>query len=238
MEDAVRDQIAAYALGALDGPERGDVEARLGASPELRAQLAEFQSIAGLLPLAAEVVQPPDRLKASIMARAWSDLALPHEIERPRTRWWTDLLTGGVRRTTFATAGFAASLAIVALTVWNVQLNATNDDLRDDIQIASAAGTAAAPDATGEVIRIIDEGLTVFRARSLPPLEEGTIYQMWLIADGVPVSAGLLETEPGASQAVAAVRGDPASFDTFAVTIEPAPGVQQPTGSIVLAAEL
>ena len=238
MDDGVRDQLAAYALGALDPAERDAVEARLVASPELLAQLADFQSVAGLLPLAAEEVEAPDRLKASIMARAWSDLAEPQKAESRGPRWWGGVLTGGARRVAFATLALAASVVIVALAVWNVQLSATNDDLRDGLQIARAAGTLSAPDATGAVIYLADEGLTVFTASSLPPLEEGAVYQMWLIADGVPVSAGVLETESGATEAIATVQGDTASFDAFAVSIEQARGAAQPAGAIVLLADL
>ena len=79
MDERDRDQIAAYALGALDESERRELAARLDSSPELREQLAEFQVIAGLLPLAAGDAPAPDRLKARIIAAAWQDVVAAQE---------------------------------------------------------------------------------------------------------------------------------------------------------------
>jgi anti-sigma-K factor RskA len=76
-------------------------------------------------------------------------------------------------------------------------------------------------------------------ASSLPP-QPGKDYQLWLIRGQEKISAGILQT--GATGATIATvpreilaGGAP---DAFAVTIEPAGGVPQPTGPIVLVGKL
>jgi anti-sigma-K factor RskA len=68
--EAYSDLAAAYALGALDGPERGRFETHLrdGCPPCQRAVIEYAQSVASL---AAELapVPPPPASKAALMAR-------------------------------------------------------------------------------------------------------------------------------------------------------------------------
>ena len=70
----------------------------------------------------------------------------------------------------------------------------------------------------------------------LPTLDTEKDYQLWSIADGPPDDAGVFRATAGgeATHVVDRVR----SLDkitTWAVTIEPAGGVPQPTGDMILA---
>jgi anti-sigma-K factor RskA len=75
----------------------------------------------------------------------------------------------------------------------------------------------------------------VFAANNLPPLPAGRTYQVWLVAGGPPVSAGLVEPdESGRSIAIFRTPVDVTGPVTVAVTIEPAGGVPAPTGAFYL----
>lgn len=72
----------------------------------------------------------------------------------------------------------------------------------------------------------------------LPPAPTGHLYEMWLLpAHGNPVPAGLFQTS-AAGEAVHAQPGDLHDIAGVAVSLEPAGGSAQPTGTIVLAAKL
>ena len=64
-----RDDLAAFALGALDPERRREIEARLEVDPELRAELDELQEAAASLALLAPSRQPPRGLKAGLLKR-------------------------------------------------------------------------------------------------------------------------------------------------------------------------
>jgi anti-sigma-K factor RskA len=75
----------------------------------------------------------------------------------------------------------------------------------------------------------------VFAAVDLPPLPPGKTYQLWVVGPQAPVSAAIFEPD-AAGRATAIVEAgrqfpEPAAF---AVTLEPAGGVPQPTGDKVL----
>ena len=60
-------------------------------------------------------------------------------------------------------------------------------------------------------------------------------YQAWTIESGVARSAGVFDTADGRARHRAALSSLIASDAVIAVTLEPAGGVPQPTGAIVLA---
>lgn len=66
----------------------------------------------------------------------------------------------------------------------------------------------------------------------LPAPPAHRVYQLWRIAGGQPYPAGLLESAGGTSFLWTGAAA--AAADTWAVTLEPAGGVPQPTGEIVL----
>jgi len=67
--DDLRDLAPAYALGALDEPDRLRFERALEASPELRAEVEAFRAAAAPLGESLPPVAPPPGLKADLFAR-------------------------------------------------------------------------------------------------------------------------------------------------------------------------
>ena len=96
------------------------------------------------------------------------------------------------------------------------------------------AGLEAAPQGQGRLYVDPAAGRGVLVAGNLRPLPEDRVYQLWTIADGVPRSAGIFRPGPGGA-ALHLVEDVPAEApDAWAVTVEPAGGVPQPTGEMVL----
>ena len=106
---------------------------------------------------------------------------------------------------------------------------AASDLTRVDLQ-----GAPAAPQAVGRALWSRQSGM-VFAANNLPPLPAGKIYQVWLVAGGPPVSAGLVAPdEDGRGVGIFRTPVDVAGPVTVAVTIEPEGGVPAPTGAFYL----
>lgn len=81
-----------------------------------------------------------------------------------------------------------------------------------------------------------ESGRLIVYAHNLPPVPDGRTYQLWVIVDKQPISAGLLQADARgeAKYDAGQVRSQGRSV-SVAVTLEPAGGAQQPTGPLVLA---
>src|SRR5206468_94223 len=106
-----------------------------------------------------------------------------------------------------------------------------------ETRLVSLAGLEPRPQAQGRIIwNARAGGLLV--AADLPPPPAGKVYELWAIAGGKPLPAGLftVDAEGKGSLAVAPLAGV-ATVEVFAVTLEPAEGVQSPTGAMYLASK-
>jgi hypothetical protein len=97
------------------------------------------------------------------------------------------------------------------------------------------AGLGPTPGAVGHAFVNPQARKAVFYAFDLPAPAAGKTYQLWWIAAGHPTSAGTFAVdEHGAARIEVdqVVHAD--QIQTWAVTVEPAGGVPQPTGQMVL----
>ncbi|MDP9374856.1 MAG: anti-sigma factor, partial [Chloroflexota bacterium] len=131
---------------------------------------------------------------------------------------------------------------------WNFSLQREVRQLRSDVsRLAterdealavsnlSATGAVAGQAATGEVMYLRERRQAIVMVNNLPPLQPGQVYQIWLIAGGVPEGAGVLNAPSGGAM----VQGDVTRYQRLAITIEPGPnGSATPTSPPVLAGAL
>ena len=104
-----------------------------------------------------------------------------------------------------------------------------------DARQISLAGLEEAPNATALAYVDSAAGVARFYAFRLPEAPAGHDYQLWTITGGVPVSAGVFAVDrSGSARVQVAGISDLGSVEAWAVTIEPAGGVPQPTGPMVL----
>jgi hypothetical protein len=73
-------------------------------------------------------------------------------------------------------------------------------------------------------------------AHNMPPLSSGRAYQLWLITSKAKISAGTFTVRNG-DAVVRATYDLTDPLNAIAVTEEPAGGVPQPTGTVVIAAQ-
>lgn len=88
------------------------------------------------------------------------------------------------------------------------------------------------PDAGGRLYSGRDGVLLVVNGLPRPP--EDRTYQLWGIVEGAPVSAGLFRTDASGKGFLWTASVPAGTVDLWAVTEEPAGGVPQPTGEMVL----
>ena len=105
------------------------------------------------------------------------------------------------------------------------------------VRSLTLAGQPLAPVGTGRALWT-DSGLMAFLATGLPPLPEGTTYQLWFVTpEAAPIPAALLIPEAGGSATVTLQLPEGVTPAAMAVTIEPAGGASQPTGDVYLLSE-
>jgi anti-sigma-K factor RskA len=106
-------------------------------------------------------------------------------------------------------------------------------------RVTMLAGTAKSPQATGKILWSAPEKKALFYASNLPAVPQGKTYQLWIIADNKPFDAGIFPVDPqgnGFLRVDSLAHADKAQ--KFAVTLEPAGGVPQPTGDMHLLGSL
>jgi hypothetical protein len=173
------DDAGAYLLGALEEAERVAFELHMESCPECRGAVERLRPAADALPRGVEQVDPPARLKASIMdaVRAEGDAAPEPRRERPRLRLPSLRLRP-------ALAG--AMLVLGLLVGFGVaQLAGGGDDERT---LTATVDATRLPMASAE-LRVEGDGEdgAIVTAEGLPDPGPGRVYQAW-IARGDRVS--------------------------------------------------
>jgi len=255
--EELRGLTGGYALGVLSEVERRALDAHLPTCPECAREVREFSRVANGLAFAVPQVEPPAALRARVLKAATEGSAPAAAVSavrpRPPVAAWLAI----------AASLAAIALGLYTLTLrqridaLQAELREVNAKVERELQIARAtadranqisailaaadvrridlAGQAKAPQAAGRAYWSASRGL-IFTATNLPALAAGQQYQLWVIPPGrSPVSAGLLDLDAGGRASVIVDSATAAQVGTVAVTIEPAGGVPQPTGDMVLA---
>jgi hypothetical protein len=224
------EMLGAYALDAVDADEREAVERHLDECPRCRAEVADHRLVASFLGSAGG--RAPDGLWDRISG---SLEEAPPELRLAPVVPLTDRRSVSLRVGAAAVAVAAAVIAVLGAEV--LHLNHQVDHLagpsRTDTALLSAATHALAdPDAQRVSMRSPDGGVTAeaalladgtgfLVADDLPALPSDRTYQLWALANGQKISAGVL----GARPRVLAFRYAPSGLSGFAVTAEQAGGV-------------
>ncbi|HET6615976.1 MAG TPA: anti-sigma factor [Dehalococcoidia bacterium] len=216
--EAVRDDIDAWALGALDAEEARALEAHLASCDECRALADTAVETAASLGLAVPMHAASATLKSRVMASA----AILTDIRRPRRSRW--LWAGAVAALVVGAAGAASWAAVTqsrvndlegqnatlsagataqsrafeevsALEANHSQTIATQDAmlevvLQPDAQRTDLVGTAMAPEATGRCVWSQARESGALLVDGLPQPREGAVYTMWIVYERKWLEAG------------------------------------------------
>lgn len=226
---SVHDLTAAYALDALEPDEAREYEEHLATCKECQAQLGRLGGAAGALAFAVESPAPPAELRGRILAAA---VAERENVVPLRPRW---------TRTAKAAVAVAA-VAAIGLGVWAAALSRSLDDERSARQQADRAlailadPTAARTPLTGGdgSLVVTQQGAAALLVSRLDAAPPGKTYEAWVIQKGRPRPAGTFGG--GGKVSVLLDRRVPPGAEV-AVTLERKPGVNAPTGRLLLRAK-
>lgn len=212
--------IAPYALDALDDVERARFEAHLEDCEDCMLELAGFVETAARLG-EAEAKPVPVDLRDRLMA----EVAVTPQVRllRPTPKWRMRLARG--------TVAAAVVLGIAGGAGYMVEHERMQDAQQTNVAMSTVLSASDAQTATTQVpgggsVRVVysaSEDAAVALTKDLPALDEGRVYQLWMIdADGVHPQ----DTVTGNSSSVMKGLG---GAESVAVTIEPAGGSTKPT---------
>lgn len=210
-----------YALNAISETERAAIDRQVAAAPApvagaFRDEVRAVRETMAVLS-AATAAEPPAQLRAALLAALGS---------------------GARRHTRSRTIAVAAAAAVVVgLAGFGVGIA-----LRPSPAPTLAEQVMAAPDVRAVSRRLPDGGTaTVMYSRdrdagvlvmnNVPPPSPGTVYQMWLLDDKAPVSAGTMGTA-AVAPSTTAVLPNLGNGSALAFTVEPGTGSTKPTGKI------
>jgi Anti-sigma-K factor rskA len=241
--DALRDLLAPVALGAAEPQEVARVEAHAAECAVCREELASLRGAAEVLAVAVPQRDPPPDLRRNLMATVRAEAAdrraaaaAPPEPAPPARRGLgARLRAAGSSLRPWPVVAVVAAVAALLLG-WNIVLQASDDAGTEEVAALAVSGTADAPGIAGRVVYVPGEDTAVVRLTNLPPLGPGDAYQLWVLRDGMPRSAGLFE-ETGPAQAVRVAEGL-GGADALAVTAQPRASRTVPEGPILVEAPL
>jgi anti-sigma-K factor RskA len=223
-----RDDLAAYALGALEPEAITELEEHLAGCERCREYLHWLQPAVELLPTSVEQVRAPRAVRKAVMAEVRADAARRH----PRNAWRDRRLFGFAMRP--ALAG-AAAVAVIAAGVAGYLLRGSGSG--EHVSVVAAQPTAAAKPGTVSASLERGEGAATLIVRHLPKLSSRSVYEVWLQRGETmePQSTFVLSRDGSAN---AAVPGPLNGASAVLVTKEPRGGSEAPTSAPLLRAPL
>ncbi len=229
------ENVAAYALDSLEGPERARMEAHVGTCERCASRLEEYQAVLGALPIGLAPIEPPAGAWTAIRTAARLQRASRGRMERiipTKWRWATWPLAVGL------------VTGMLAWSVWiqrEISLRPPGPDVealaRRPGRLVILTGTGV-QGASARLLVAVDGRhghLAIAGVRPLPP---GRTYQLWFVsASATPATGGtfVVDTAGRAWVSIAV----PMSLDeahVIAITEEPSSGSRAPTGNYLLEA--
>lgn len=254
-DDQFEEQAISHLLGELDV--NGEIMfqeelARRGAPAG--AMLREFREALGELALAVAPADPPPALRARVLWSIGAPVAAPDApAAAPRTFWiWAAAATmtavavglgvwagrlADERDELRAHVGRLEERVAAAETA-----AASSSLLREDLELMAAAGstmhelhgTDPAPEAGGRVFLSAGSGRGLLIADGLPALGPDRVYALWAMEAGDARLAGVFRSDAAGRGRLEIEDLDLPAGAIFALTEEPAPGGERPTGPILL----
>jgi anti-sigma-K factor RskA len=210
-----RDELAAYALGALEPGEAAELERHLAGCQECRTELDWLRPAVQLLPESVERVEPPPKLREGLMEQVRAEAH-----QSPQRSWGFHNLRSRGGLSWRPLAGLAA-VALIAAALGAYAIGGGSGDSDTTTVVAGQA-----PGVTAEMVRDGESGtLHLAHLDQLPPDE---VLQAWVQRGERVVSAKTLFV-PNRDGTAAATIDDMDGVTTVMVTAEPRGGSVQPT---------
>jgi anti-sigma-K factor RskA len=250
------EDLALYALNALEGQDRANLEQHLATCTSCRLELEQLGGDGALLALSTLGPKPPlrsrQRLLDAIAKESVPRKPLPGNTRESVTRrgsWWGFLGWAA----TAAVIVFAASLwkensalrqSLASASAQAAQSTRELDDLRKiaapilapEAQRVTLVAVKAPPQPQGKAFYLRNRNSLLFVANNMPALPPQKAYELWLIpTQGAPIPAGVFKPDAHGN---ATVVNPPLPAGTeakaFAITVENESGSPTPTSPILM----
>lgn len=244
------DDLALYALGALEGEERSALEKHLEECAACRRELLELRGDMGLFALSASGPKPPQRSRQRLMAAIAKEPRNVTAAAEKRKAWWAGLDWVGALAAVFLFAlllhqNKSLRQRVAALEKNAVQQQEAVEQAKQVLYTMTARDAAhftlvsanTPPQPQGKAIYLKSRGSLIFLANNLPALPPQKAYELWLLpaSGAAPIPAGVFK--PDAHGSATVVNPPlPAGMEakTFAITVEPEAGSTVPTPPILM----
>lgn len=222
--DSLSDLIAPYVLGAVSPEEEREIRAHILSCEECTREAESFAMVTKGLPLAADNVPLPAGFVDRVVARVHDARPAVGGPAAGRSPWY--------RRWTSWGALAAVGLLIVSVFA-GVALVKEHNDLQQKKKVLAVLlhhendgiNLQGPADAVGKVVPTSNGSMFVAAGMHKPP--NAHTYQLWLIKNGTPVSAGTFSVKDDFAVLESSRSLD--GVDGAAITIEPAGGSEHPT---------
>lgn len=227
--EALRANIAAYALGALGADEHNLLEEHLADCAACRGELRWLAPAIDVLPASVEQREPPQRLKRELMRVVERDVAEARREERIAERKGFAARVLGLSALRPA-IGLATVLLVVAGVAIGVLATQSEDRPDEETTTLQARGLGGADVDASLAVSDPTEGGTL-RVGSIDPVDRGHVYQLWVQRDGdYQPSSLFVPREDGSAEA--AVTQSLEGADAVLMTEEPRGGSDQPSSPV------
>ncbi len=216
-----------YALHATTDSDRAEIERQLAdAPPEVAAAFfAEVRAVHETMAFisAATAVEPPPTMRDRLLATVADDPV--RQLPTRRANRW---------RTTILAAAAVLAIGLGALGVGIAMRPVPTTSTAEQILAAPDVRTVSGDIPSGGTATLVfshekDAGVLVMN--NVAPPQPGTVYQMWLVGEGSPKSAGTMDAK-SVAPSTTAVLPDLGTSRALAFTVEPGGGSDQPTSPI------
>ena len=254
-----KELVTASALSALEATDARDLSAHLKTCAECRAELEEWETTAAVIALDSRPLEPSPQVRERILTTARAEGRRPATVskfERPKTK----------KLSVASYYAIAASVALVALAIslfvlWQhnratrtemARLAAEKSQIEKQLarerdlialmttpgaRMTELTGTNVAP--TAHAMMAYDKtGHAMLMAKGLPSAPSGKAYQLWFIVGNKPMPGRVFGLDANGNGSLQdQVPSEALNGAVFAITLEPAGGVQSPTGAIYLSSK-
>jgi anti-sigma-K factor RskA len=252
-----KEMIPAHALSTLDAAEARALDDHLSECDECRMELQEWEATAAAMAVSVNPMEPSPEVRERILSEIRKDLSMPQVIPfRSATRnVWTSFGSLGA----IAAVILVAVLIVGVVVLWRenraaqasmramtAQLDKMQKDLKQSnefFQLVTSPGTRmmeldGTSEAAGATAKLAYDktGHAMLVAHGLPRVPAGKEYQLWYIVSGKPPMPGkaFAPDDSGSATSTEQMPAVALDADVFAITLEPAGGVESPTGAMYL----
>ena len=248
------DDLALYALNALEGDDRATIEQHLATCPDCRRELEHLRGDVALLAISTTGPKPPARSRQRLLdavakeAASESRARAATQTTRRRSSWgwlgWAATAAAVVITVLLWKENSALKQSLAALSAQNSQTTRELEDLRliaapivsPQTQRITLVSVKTPPQPQGKAFYLRNRSSLVFIANNMPALPPQKAYELWLIpTQGAPIPSGVFKPDARGSATVVNPPLPPnTEAKAFAITVENETGATSPTMPIIM----